>query len=143
MSFSPVQDIDKTFVTLVRGSSVWNDTIESNTDFLEYTTDVIKTKNQDIPMFAECCVAYENVSVYSSSSAVVWRFGLKSSEDQYKCGQMRGWRGGSYFVGDDKCIATHKNTFTYSIINYSGYAISSYTVVPSFSSTLLFFPEVI
>jgi len=141
MSFSPIQEINKTFITLVRGSSDWNDVIESNTDFLEDASDTIKTKDsQSIPMFVECCVAYEALT-NPSTSAATWRFALKSSEDVYKCGQMRGWRGGSYVVGDDKCIATDTNTFTYNVINGAGTNYTSFTVVPEFSSTIVFFPR--
>lgn len=140
MSYIPMQNNDKSFFTLARGNTSWNDVIESNTRYVEKSGDTIQTKNSlSVPMFAECSIAYEDLT-QANVSGRLWSFSLNSGEDQYKWGCFRGWRGGSYISGDDKSIGTSSSSFTYAKINDVG--SGNYTTrMNDFSSILIFFPE--
>ena len=140
MSYDPIQDKDRVFFTLVRGNSSWNDVIETNSDYIENSGDTIRTKdNKTIPMIAESCISYEN-NTANTAHAATWTYALNTSDAQFKWGQLRGWIGGSYVMGDDKALSTSETSFTYVIKNSAG-QLSSFTRNYDFSSTILYFPE--
>ena len=138
MSYIPMQSNDKSFFTLARGNSSWNDVIESNTRYVEKSGDTIQTKNSlSVPMFAECSVGHEDLG--QGASGRIWSFSLNSGEDQYKWGCFKGWKGGAYVSGDDKSVGTSSSSFTYAKVNDVG--AGNYTKMNDFSSILIFFPE--